>query len=106
MTSLWIGLDTAEWAIVAAGAAAVIGLLALVTSLVLGLSANAASARANEIADTPIELPTTALGEVAELLKEAQIANLAHPVTEARRQINDKLAQARILVDVEIGDGQ
>ncbi len=90
--------------------------------------------------DTPIELPVTALGEVAQLLREAQaqvsmmpmrICNLcdllipiegdpisvghgwhnmprggiaqclAQPLLEA----NDKLAQARILVDVIIGDG-
>ncbi len=92
-------------------------------------------------ADTPIELPVTPLGEVAQLLREAQaqvsmmpmrVCNLcellipihndehsvgqgahllprggiaqclAQPLLEA----NDKLAQARILVDVIIGDGQ
>ena len=51
MTSSWLGLDTAEWAIVVATAAAIIGLFALVTSWVLGLKANAESTTANEIAE-------------------------------------------------------
>ena len=51
------------------------------------------------------ELPKTPLGELAELLKEVQWENM-HPVAGASpntaqvNEINDKLAQARILVDV------
>ena len=58
-------------------------------------------------ADTQIELPTTPLGEVADLLREAQLTNLHGGMTSRRQeQVNDQLAQARILVDVIIGDGQ
>ncbi len=67
-------------------------------------------------ADTPIELPVTALGEVAQLLREAQskvvVSSSWHGdgphckvCTEMLLEANDKLAQARILVDVIIGDG-
>ena len=63
--------------------------------------------------DTPTKTP---LGELAELLREAQEMNLApvqgllgdgpRPLTERQMSINDKLALARILVDVARGDGQ
>ncbi len=56
--------------------------------------------------DTPIDLPVTPLGSVAALLLSAQIDNMADPSTERRSKINDKLAQARILVDVLRGDGE
>ncbi len=63
-------------------------------------------------AKTPV---TTPLGEVAELLKDIQVRVLATTATlplaaansmEPLLEINDKLAQARILVDVLRGDGQ
>ncbi len=63
-------------------------------------------------ADTPIELPVTALYEVAELLREAQkdigAIGMSSPsdIMALVHVANDKLAQARILVDVERGDGQ
>ncbi len=68
--------------------------------------------------DTPIELPVTPLGEVAELLRDVQEnmgrarTRLRLPAIESEATYellitaNDKLAQARILVDVERGDGQ
>lgn len=56
---------------------------------------------------SPIALPTTPLGEIAELLREAQKANMSGRLlgvppadTANRNLINDKLTQARILVDV------
>ncbi len=69
------------------------------------------------VADTPIELPVTALGEVARLLREAQskvvVVSSWHGdgphckvCTEMLLEGNDKLSQALILVDVERGDGQ
>ncbi len=58
--------------------------------------------------DLPIELPVTALGEVARLLREAQELNMqrTQQFLTTRTMINDKLAQARILVDVLRGDGE
>ncbi len=62
--------------------------------------------------DTPIELPQTPLGEVAELLLSAQkdigAIGMSSPsdIMALVHVANDKLAQARILVDVERGDGQ
>ncbi len=61
---------------------------------------------------TPIELPATPLGEVAELLLSAQkdigAIGMSSPsdIMALVHVANDKLAQARILVDVERGDGQ
>ncbi len=67
-------------------------------------------------ADTPIELPVTALGKLVDLLQEIQEENVAAtwgsmgagamPLTERQLSINDKLADARLLLDVIIGDGQ
>ena len=62
------------------------------------------------IADTPIELPTTVLGEVAELLREAQAKNMQRQPQDdvgykAKLLINDKIGWALFLVDVERGDG-
>ena len=55
----------------------------------------------------PIELPVTALGEVAELLREAQLTNLHGGITSRRQeQVNDQLQQARLMVDVLRGDGE
>ncbi len=65
-------------------------------------------------ADTPIELPVTPLGEVAALLLSAQKENMLlgpnsageYEITQRQLSVNDKLAQARLLVAVERGDGQ
>ncbi len=73
-----------------------------------------AAAKQLEEADTPIELPVTPLGKVAELLLSAQRENMLlspnsageYEITQRQLSINDKLSQARILVDVERGDGQ
>ena len=55
-------------------------------------------------------LPKTELTIIADLIHEAQVKNMARqPRTQdawtAKMMINDKLAVARLLVDVEIGDG-
>ena len=62
-------------------------------------------------ADAPIELPATALGEVAELLREAQAKNIQRQPKDkvgyrAKLIINDKIGWALLAVDVERGDGQ
>ncbi len=60
-------------------------------------------------ADTPIELPVTALGEVAQLLREAQRnINAAYSISPLYTigKAREALEQAGILVDVIIGDGQ
>ena len=55
-------------------------------------------------------MPKTPLAEVAELLLEAQqllkVGNTSERTGAETWECNDKLAQARILVDVLRGDGQ
>ncbi len=68
------------------------------------------------LAEAAIELPTTALGKLVGLLREIQKENVvatwgpmgagAMPLTERQLSINDKLSQARLLLDVIIGDGE
>ncbi len=70
MTSSWIGLDTAEWAIVVAGASAIIGLFALITSLVRGHRANQIAERASATADRANEVAERALAIEEKRLRE------------------------------------
>ncbi len=61
--------------------------------------------------DTPIELPVTALGEVARLLRDVQkdVTALASQIGGGRPGIlviQEKLGNIGIRVDVIIGDGQ
>ena len=63
------------------------------------------------VTDTPIELPSTALGEIADLLREAQAKNIQRQPRDdvgykMKLTINDKINWALLAVDVERGDGQ
>ena len=73
----------------------------------------------NEEAETALlkeVLAPTPLGDIAALLREAQEMNMApvqgllgdgpRPLTERQMSVNDKLAEARNIVNALRGDGQ